>query len=56
MKPQIHRFPCLTRPVEVSGICQMALVGYKADIVVRPAVAQWNYLDFRPTRAIAEAG
>lgn len=49
-------FSILTRSIEVKGIYQMALVADKADVIIRPSVGAWNYLDFRPAREIAEAG
>lgn len=49
-------FSTLTRSVEVRGIYQMATVAGKADRIIQPNVAQFNYLDFRPAPDIAEAG
>lgn len=49
-------FSTLTRSVEVRGIYQMALVRDKADRIIQPNVARYNYLDFRPAREIAKAG
>jgi predicted acylesterase/phospholipase RssA len=40
----------------VRGIYQLATVSDKADKIIHPNVAQFNYLDFRPAPDIAEAG
>lgn len=50
------------RATEPSSLLQLlktdfeALAADKADIIIRPAVAEFNYLDFRPAHAIAQAG
>jgi len=49
-------FSTLTRTTEVKGVYQMALVQDKADMIIKPDISAWSFLDFRPSKDIAEVG